>query len=103
MTRNIRAIGQAATSIVAICRKCGKKLGGGFSDGGKQPLGKVLRRELEHRSPRQARVRLVETRCLKLCPKGAVAVLDSRDPRHILVIAARTPVAEVAARLGLYG
>jgi hypothetical protein len=101
MTRPIRAIAQKSASVVAICGKCGKKLGGGFGPGGKQPLGKALAKALHLPKPKLARVRLVETKCLKLCPKGAVAVIDSRNPGSILVIPARTPVRDVAETLGL--
>ncbi len=101
MTKPIRAVPQPATSLIAICAKCGKKVGGGFGPDGKQALGKALRRALDLPKPKRARTRLVETKCLKLCPKGAVAVIDSRDPAAILVIPAGTPVLAVAARLGL--
>ena len=101
MIRPIRAIAQKSASVVAICGKCGKKLGGGFGPGGKQPLGKALAKALHLPKPKLARVRLIETKCLKLCPKGAVAVIDSRNPGSILVIPAGTPVLDVAGRLGL--
>jgi hypothetical protein len=101
MARPIRVIPQLTTQLVAICGKCGKKLGGGFGPGGKQSLGKALRKALHLPKPQHAQVRLVETKCMKLCPKGAVTVADSRDPQHLLVVSAETPVMEVAARLGL--
>ena len=97
----IRAVPTPAASLVAICAKCGKKLGGGFGADGDVPLAKALRRALGLPKPKRARVRLVETRCLKLCPKGAVAVVDGRDPGAILVVPGGTSVADVAARLGL--
>lgn len=90
-----------AISLVAICAKCSKKLGGGFGDGGGMSLGKALRRELGLPKPKRSRVRIVETRCLKLCPKGAVAVVHSGDPGAILVVPAATPVMEIAGWLGL--
>ncbi len=101
MTKPIRAVPQRAASLIAICGKCGKKIGGGFGDGGKQSLAKAMRQALHLPKPKRAQVRLVETKCLKLCPKGAVAVVDSRDPATILVVAAGTPAMTVAARLGL--
>lgn len=101
MTRPIRHVPTPAASLVAICAKCGKKLGGGFGPDGDQSLGKALRRALQLPKPKRARVRLVETRCLKLCPKGAVAVVHSGDPATILVVPEGTPVAEVARQLGL--
>lgn len=101
MTKPIRSIATPAASLIAICGKCGKKLGGGFGAGGDQSLGKALRKALDLPKPKRSRVRIVETRCLKLCPKGAVAVVTSADPGSILIIPEATPVMDVAARLGL--
>ena len=98
----IKAVPTPATAIIAICGKCGKKLGGGFGASGGTSLGKALATALHLPKPKRAKVRVVETRCLKLCPKGAVAVLCSGDPGHILVIPAKTPVAAVIHRLGLH-
>lgn len=97
----IRRIPIRATRLLAICGKCGRKLDGGFGPGGKQSLAKAIKRALALPKPKHAGVRLVETRCLKLCPKGAVAVADSAAPGSLLVIAARTPLAAVAAALAL--
>jgi predicted metal-binding protein len=101
MNKLIRRIGTPATSIVAICGKCGKKLGGGFGPKGKTALGKALRTALGLPKPKHARVRIVETSCLKLCPKGAVAVMHSGDPGAILVIPEGTPVQTIAHRLNI--
>lgn len=101
MTKPIKSVATPAASLIAICAKCGKKLGGGFGDGGGQSLGKALRRTLGLPKPKRARVRIVETQCLKLCPKGAVAVVHGGDPATILVIPAGTPVMAIARRLGL--
>lgn len=100
-TKAIRTISQRATRLVAICAKCGGKLGGGFGPGGRQPLAKLLRKTLDLPKPRLARVRLVETKCLKLCPKNAVAVIDGSNPAQILIVPAHTPVADIAAQLDL--
>ncbi len=100
-TKAIRKIPQRATRLVAVCAKCGRKLDGGFGPRGRQPLAKALRKLLKLPKPKLASIRIVETDCLKLCPKGAVAVVDSNDPGHILVIPVDTPVAAIAERLGL--
>ena len=101
MARPIRSVATPATSLVAICGKCGKKLGGGFGPRGKQRLGKALRDALDLPASKRSRVHIVETGCLKLCPKGAVAVIHSGEPGVILVISAETSVATVAETLGL--
>lgn len=97
----IRSVTTPAASLVAICAKCSKKLGGGFGSGGAMSLGKALRRELGLPKPKRARVRIVETKCLKLCPKAAVAVVHSGDPGAILIVPAGLAVMAVAGQLGL--
>lgn len=98
----IKTVPTPATAIIAICGKCGKKLGGGFGVSGGTSLGKALAAALHLPKPKRARVRIVETKCLKLCPKGAVAVLNGNDAGHILVVPAATPVATIIHRLGLH-
>ena len=99
----IRAVTTRSDTLVAICRKCGKKLGGGFGDGGRTSLAKALKRALGLPKWKRSPIRLVETGCMKLCPKGAVAVTTSGDARLVYVVPAVTPVGEVAARLALSG
>ena len=99
--QNIRTLAARSTRVIALCRKCGKKLGGGFGTGGKLSLAKALRRELDLPKGKRARVRLVETTCLDLCPKGAVVVIDGARPFETLLVHGGTPVAAVAARLAL--
>ena len=101
MAKPIRRIVTPATTLVAICGKCGKKLGGGFGARGVQPLGKALRKALDLPAPKRSRIRIVATGCLKLCPKGGVAVIQGSDPGAILVIPAEMPVLDVADALGL--
>jgi predicted metal-binding protein len=100
-TGPVRVVATSATRILAICGKCGKKLGGGFGDGAGQPLGKVLRRRLKSANGKRATLRIIETKCLDICPKGAVALLDSAQPGAMLLVARATPLAVVAVRLGL--
>ena len=97
----IRTVATRSDTLVAICRKCGKKLGGGFGENGRQSLAKALKHDLDLPKWKRSPVRLVETGCMKLCPKGAVAVTTSGDARLVHVVPAGTPVGDVAAHLGL--
>ena len=97
----IRTVPTAAERLIAVCGKCGKKLGGGFGSGSKKSLVKALRVGVADTKGKRRRVRIVETRCMDLCPKGAVVVVDSDSPNEFLVVAKATPVSVVAARLGL--
>lgn len=84
-----------------VCGKCTKKVGGGFGPKGKTPLAKALRRELGVKKGRKARIGIVESRCLGLCPRRGVTVVHATRPRDWLVVAPETPVAEVIEALGL--
>ena len=103
MKPGIRIVTTRSKTLVAICRKCGKKVGGGFGDNGKTSLAKALKKTLDLPKWRRSPIRIVETGCMKLCPKGAVAVTTSGDARLVYVIPEGVPVAEVAAHLGLVG
>lgn len=87
--------------VVLICRKCSKKLGGGFGADGDKSLSKVLRKRLRLAKGRRARVGVVEVDCLKLCPKDAVTVVLGGEPGMMRVVRRKTPVKDVVAALGL--
>ncbi|SDA29986.1 hypothetical protein [Sphingomonas sp. NFR15] len=84
-----------------VCAKCSKKLGGGFGAGGKKPLAKALRKRLGVKAGRKAPIGIVEVQCLKVCPRGAVTVVDSADSRHWQIVRAGAPLDAVIAGLGL--
>lgn len=86
------------SNVVLVCGKCSKKVGGGFGPKGKTGLAKLLHVKGK---PRRQPYGVVETKCLKLCPKGAVVVVDGRHPGDWLLLRPGTPVEDVAARLGL--
>ena len=97
----IKAVPTPAVTLIAICGKCGKarrRLGPSGNDG----LGKALGKALHLPKPKRAKVRIVETKCLKLCPKGAVAVVNGNDPGHILVVPEGMPVSTIIHRMGLH-
>ena len=82
---------------VLVCAKCSKKVGGGFGPKGKTPLLKALRAVLG--KGRKASVGVVPVKCLGVCPKNAVTLIDSRRPREWMVVPVRTPVAHVVKAL----
>ena len=87
------------SGAVLVCGKCSKKLDGGFGDKGRTPLAKLLRKILGVGKGRKAALGVVETRCLGLCPRNAVAMIDGRAPGTWLVVPKDADVAELAARL----
>jgi len=86
---------------VLICRKCSKKLDGGFGKGGKQHLAKALRKEAKLKKGRKAPLGIVEVPCLGVCPGGAVTVIDTRRPGEWMIVRKGADPAEVASELGL--
>jgi len=85
-----------------ICAKCEKKLGKkGFGADGRQRLSKLLRQRLGGGKGRKAEAGITLVKCLKICPKGGVTVVDGARPRDWLIVQAGTPIEQVEARLGL--
>lgn len=88
---------------VLVCGKCSKKLGGGFGPKGRTSLAKALRAALRLKKGRKARLGVVESKCLGVCPKGAVTVVNAANADHWLLIRPGTGMAELADALGLAG
>lgn len=87
------------TDAVLVCAKCSRKVDGGFGEKGRDRLAKALRREPGFGKKRKAQVGVVEVKCLGLCPKNAVTVVDTRRPDAWLVVPAGADVEALAARL----
>jgi predicted metal-binding protein len=87
------------TNVVLVCGKCSRKVGKCFGPDGDEALAKALRRRAG--KGRKAQVGVIETRCLKLCPKRAVAVVDARTPGEWLVVPPDEPIDALATRLGI--
>ncbi len=98
---SVRTVPTSATRLLAVCGKCGKKIGGGFGKGRKFSLVKTLRRDLAAAKGKRAAVRVVETRCLGICPRQAVAMIDSQRPDAVLIVARDTGSDMIAERLQL--
>ena len=96
MTLDVRARWGGA---VLVCGKCQKKLGGGFGAKGRQTLAKALRAEPGFGKGRKADVGVVETRCLGVCPRGAVTMVDTRAPGRWRLVPAGEDVGALAAAL----
>jgi predicted metal-binding protein len=86
---------------ILVCRKCTKKLDGGFGEDGRLSLAKLLKRSLGLHRKRKSRVGVVEVGCLDICPKRAVVAIDTRRPGEWQIVEAGLPAAEIAEQLGL--
>lgn len=87
--------------VVLVCGKCSKKLKGGFGPDGDERLGKALKRDLGGGKGRRARLCVIETKCLDICPKKAVMAASGRHPERLLAIREGTPIDTIAQSLGL--
>lgn len=92
--------------VVLVCRKCARKLDGGFGPDGDEPFAKALRRELDGGIRRKVKARrravaVVEVGCLDICPKRAVVVVKGSDPEALILVPKGAPMPDVMARLEL--
>ena len=88
------------TEVVLVCRKCSKKLDGGFGDDGDQRLAKALRKAVGGKG-RKARVGVIEVGCFDVCPKNAVVAVRASHPGDWVVVPRGASTAAVTQRLGL--
>ncbi len=87
---------------ILVCAKCEKKLEKkGFGDKGRERLSKLLRKRGGGGKGRKARIGVISTGCLKVCPRHAVTVVNGARPRDWMIVQAGTPVEQVEVRLGL--
>jgi predicted metal-binding protein len=75
--------------VVIVCRKCGKKLDGGFGAKRRESL-KVMLRQAIRDMGRRRTLRVFEVSCMGICPKQGVTALNATSPGTIHVIPAGT-------------
>jgi len=97
----LRLLPAKTKSVVLVCGKCSKKLGGGFGKKRKRPLADALRELGDGKKGIKSDLLVIETGCLKLCPKGAVVAIDPAKPGEWLLVPAGADVGGIAARLGV--
>jgi predicted metal-binding protein len=73
------------SDVIILCRKCGKKRGGGFGKKRKESLKAALRQATRDAGQRR-QIRVLETGCLGICPKNGVTALNATRPGTIHVI-----------------
>lgn len=98
-TRAVREISVKWDDVLLVCRKCGKKQGGGFGPRGSSRLEKVLEKAL--RGKGRPRTKVIAVSCLDICPQNAVVVLKGSQRRAAYIVSPGTPETEVLEALGL--
>jgi predicted metal-binding protein len=97
----LRTVRSNWSEAVLVCAKCSKKLDGGFGPKGKTPLAKALRKALGLKKGRKGAAGVVEVKCLGVCPRGAVTVVNGSASREWLLVPAGGDLAAVGDALGL--
>ena len=93
--------------VVLVCKKCSKKLDGGFGPDGDQTLKKALKRYLKppkSANPgkgRKSELVIKQTDCFDVCPKNAVIAVNAANPKALLIVPVGADLLEVKVRLGL--
>lgn len=87
--------------VVLVCRKCQKKLDGGFGPDGDKTLKKALRKYLKAKKGRKSELAVKETDCFDVCPKDAVIAVNAAEPKRLLIVRTGADLFEVKAKLGL--
>ncbi len=81
----VTAVSTPWEDVVLVCSKCSKKLDGGFGPDRDETLARVLKQTLRRNGRRRA-VRVIETKCFGLCPRGAVTILRGSNPGEMLAV-----------------
>ncbi len=97
--------------VVLVCRKCSKKLDGGFGPDGEQVLAKALRKSLATSAgpaygkvkARRRDIAVMEIGCLDICPKKAVVMVKCSDPKSMILVPEGAEMDDVLERLKLQG
>ena len=100
--KSIKRVKADWSEVVLVCRKCSKKLDGGFGEDGDQKLAKALRKAIGAKGKgRKANAAVIEVDCLDVCPKGAVVAVRASAPKDWAVVPRGASIQSVVQRLGL--
>ena len=93
-----RAVSTGWSDAVYICKKCSKKLKGGFGEDGEYSFKQATRRALREAGRRGA-VGLLDAACFGICPKRAVTIAVASRPSELLVMPESTSIDGFVASL----
>ena len=99
MAPPLKQVPSAWQGAILVCGKCSKKLDGGFGDKRRTSLAKLLRTAFDVKKGRKADRGVVEVKCLGVCPKNAVVMIDGARPGQWMLVPAGTEPREVVAML----
>ncbi|MBN8807654.1 MAG: (2Fe-2S) ferredoxin domain-containing protein [Sphingomonas sp.] len=96
-----RGVASRWNGAVLVCGKCSKKLDGGFGPKRRWSLAKALRKAFGLKKGRKAPFGVIETRCLGICPRNAVTLIDTAHPDMWRVVPVGADIAALGRDLGL--
>lgn len=99
--RRLKSVRSDWSNTLLVCRKCSKRLDGGFGPKGRTPLAKALRKHFGVKKGRKATLGIVEMKCLGVCPRGAVTVINGKAPGEWALVKADADLDAMALGLGL--
>jgi hypothetical protein len=79
------------STVLLLCGKCSRKMGGGFGPDGKDKLKPALNTALKD-SGRRRRVRIMKTGCMGVCPENAVTTMNAAKPGRVWAVPKNTSV-----------
>jgi predicted metal-binding protein len=98
MSRPIEARHTPWKTILLTCGKCARKMDGGYGPKGKDSLRTALRTALKDADYGRG-VRIIETRCMGICPRKAVTVVNASRPDMIATVPKGTGMEETIGLL----
>ena len=98
MPHRVRSRPTPWKTVILLCGRCARKLDGGFGPKRQQPLRNALWTAIKARGSRRE-VRIIETRCMGICPKKAVTAINASRPGRILTVPKGAEADEVLAQL----
>jgi len=81
-------------TVILTCGKCARKMDGGYGPNGKETLRTALRSALKDAGHGRG-VRIIETRCMGLCPKKGTTAMNAGRPDTIATVPKGTRMADV--------
>lgn len=96
-----RAVASHWSGAILVCAKCSKKVDGGFGPKRRTRLAKALRKAFGLKKGRKSRAGVIEVKCLGVCPKNAVTLIDSGHPDRWRIVPVGANVAALGRDLGL--
>src|SRR5436305_880580 len=101
--RRLKSVRSDWSNTLLVCRKCSKRLSGGFGPKGRTPLAKALRKYLDVKKGRKGTLGIVEVKCLGVCPRGAVTVVNGKAPGEWMLVKAGADLDGIADAVKLSG